>query len=96
MQLTKKKATADGKDSFAHLNQEISVINDKRFSLLEKTAIKLHPIMIDIQKKMAIEDYRNRNEGGNYITGPIKLSKAGRGSISPGRKGNVAPAGTAN
>ena len=41
---------------------------------------------------MAIEDYRNRSEGGNYITGPIKLSKAGRGSVSPNRKGNVAPA----
>ena len=49
--------------------------------------------MIDIQKKMAIEDYRNRHEGGNYITGPVKLSKGGRGSISPSRKGNVAPAG---
>lgn len=45
---------------------------------------------------MAIEDYRNRQEGGNYITGPIKLSKAGRGSISPGRKGNVAPVGCSN
>lgn len=47
--------------------------------------------MLDIQKKMAIEDYRTRQEGGNFITGPIKLSKAGRGSVSPNRKGNVAP-----
>ena len=42
---------------------------------------------------MAIEDYRTRQEGGNYITGPVKLSKGGRGHISPSRKGNVAPPG---
>lgn len=42
---------------------------------------------------MAIEDYRSRSEGGNYITGPIKLAKKGRGNISPNRKGNVAPPG---
>lgn len=44
---------------------------------------------------MAIEDYRTRGEGGNYITGPIKLAKAGRGNVSPTRKGNVAPPGAA-
>lgn len=60
-QLTKQKSSSDNKDAFSHNNhQDISVINDKRFSLLEKTAIKLHPIMVDIQKKMAIEDYRTR------------------------------------
>jgi hypothetical protein len=42
--------------------------------LLEKTGIKLLPILIEIQKKMAIEDYRSFNEGGIYITGPIKLA----------------------
>jgi len=26
--------------------------------LLEKTAVKLYPIFLEIQKKMAIEDYR--------------------------------------
>ena len=40
---------------------------------------------------MAIEDYRSHGEGGNYITGPVKLSKAGRGKVSPTRRGNVAP-----
>ena len=40
---------------------------------------------------MAIEYYRKPSEGGNYITGPIKLSKAGRGAIQSTRKGNVAP-----
>ena len=44
---------------------------------------------------MAIEDYRSPIDGGIYITGPIKLAKGGRGAISPGRKGNVAPV-TAN
>lgn len=42
---------------------------------------------------MAIEDTRTRQEGGNYITGPVKLAKAGRGNVSPNRKGNVAPPG---
>ena len=42
---------------------------------------------------MAIEDYRTHSEGGNYITGPVKLSKGGRGNISPSRRGNVAPPG---
>jgi hypothetical protein len=42
---------------------------------------------------MAIEDYRSFEEGGNYITGPVKLAKNGRGNISPSRKGNVAPPG---
>lgn len=40
---------------------------------------------------MAIEDYRTFSEGGNYITGPIKLAKGGRGNVSPTRRGNVAP-----
>jgi len=52
------------------------------------------PILIEIQKKMAIEDYRSFNDGGVYITGPIKLAKGGRGDISPNRRGNVAPANT--
>lgn len=73
------------------LKSNISVINDKRFSLLEKTSIKMLPILIEIQKKMAIEEYRSPQEGGNYITGPVKLSKGGRGAISPTRRGNVAP-----
>ena len=40
---------------------------------------------------MAVEDYRAYNEGGVYISGPIKLAKGGRGGISPTRRGNVAP-----
>lgn len=42
---------------------------------------------------MAIEDYRRYEDGGIYITGPIKLAKGGRGNVSPTRRGNVAPPG---
>lgn len=42
---------------------------------------------------MAIEDYRAHAEGGNYITGPVKLAKGGRGNVSPTRRGNVGPPG---
>jgi hypothetical protein len=50
---------------------------------LEKTSVKLLPILIEIQKKMAIEDYRASAEGGIYITGPVKLAKGGRRNTSP-------------
>lgn len=62
---------------------DISIINDKRYSLLEKTSVKMLPVLCEIQKKMAIEDYRAPQEGGIYITGPVKLAKGGRGNISP-------------
>jgi hypothetical protein len=41
------------------------------------------PIILEMQKKMAIEDYRAYQDGGIYITGPIKLAKGGRGNVSP-------------
>jgi hypothetical protein len=69
-QLTKK----DGKTQ-----NNLSIITDARYSLLEKTAIKMLPILLEIQKKMAIEDYRSFKDGGIYITGPVKLAKGGRG-----------------
>lgn len=49
-----------------------------------------------MQKKMAIEDYRRYEDGGIYITGPIKLAKGGRGNVSLTRRGNVAPPGAAS
>lgn len=73
-------------------NESASIIGDRRYSLLEKTAVKLLPILTEIQRRMAIEDYRSPAEGGNYITGPVKLAKAGAGNVSPTRRGNVAPA----
>ena len=50
--------------------------------------------MIEMQKKMAIEDYRSYEEGGMYISGPIKLAKGGMGNVSTNRRGNVAPIGS--
>lgn len=77
--MTKKRnETANGQ---TNTSPDTRVINDKRFSLLEKTAIKLLPIMIEMQKKMAIEDYRSYEEGGMYISGPIKLAKGGMGNV---------------
>jgi hypothetical protein len=35
--------------------EEISIINNTRFSLLEKTSVKLVPIIASIRSKMAIE-----------------------------------------
>jgi len=64
--------------------------------LLEKTAVNLIPIIVEMQKKMAIEEYRRYEDGGIYITGPIKLAKGGRGNVSPQRRGNVAPPGAAS
>ena len=91
-QMTKKRGeTANGQ---TNTSSDTRVINDKRFSLLEKTAIKLLPIMIEMQKKMAIEDYRSYEEGGMYISGPIKLAKGGMGGVPANRRGNVAPPGT--
>ena len=90
-QLTKRR---DGQSQSQWTSlHDISIISDARFSLLEKTSVKLLPILIEIQKKMAIEDYRTANEGGMYITGPVKLAKGGRGNISPHRRGNVGPPG---
>jgi len=40
--MTKKKS------SDSHKSSETRIINDKRFSLLEKTSIKLLPILIEI------------------------------------------------
>jgi hypothetical protein len=35
--------------------EEISIINNNRFSLLEKTSVKLVPILASLRSKMAIE-----------------------------------------
>lgn len=88
--MTKKK-NIDKSNFDSNNPNDFSIITDQRFSLLEKTSIKLFPILLEIQRRMAIEDYRSYSEGGVYITGPIKLAKGGRGNVSPNRKGNVAP-----
>jgi hypothetical protein len=56
-QMTKRRnESANGQ---TNTSSDTRIINDKRFSLLEKTSIKLLPIMIELQRKMAIEDYRS-------------------------------------
>lgn len=49
--------------------------------MLQKTAIKILPLLNEINKKMALEDNRSPEEGGNYITGPTKLGKSGLNEI---------------
>jgi hypothetical protein len=49
--------------------------------LLQKTAIKILPLLNEIIKKMALEDNRSPEDGGNYITGPTKLGKSGLNEI---------------
>ena len=49
--------------------------------MLQKTAIKILPLLNEINKKMALEDNRSPEEGGNYITGPTKLGKSGFNEI---------------
>jgi hypothetical protein len=39
--------------------EEISIINNPKFSLLEKTSVKLLPIIGSLKKKMAFEESRN-------------------------------------
>ena len=36
--------------------EEISIINNNKFSLLEKTSVKLLPIFISLMKRMAFEE----------------------------------------
>lgn len=36
--------------------EEISIINNPRFSLLEKTSVKLLPILRELSRRMAYED----------------------------------------
>lgn len=36
--------------------EEISIINNPRFSLLEKTSVKILPILNELRKRMAYED----------------------------------------
>ena len=36
--------------------EEISIINNPRFSLLEKTSVKILPILKEIRRRMANED----------------------------------------
>ena len=51
--------------------EEVSIISNYMFSLLEKTAVKLLPVFQTILKKIAIEDDLKETEGGVPCTGPL-------------------------
>ena len=52
--------------------EEVSIIQNLGFSLLEKTAVKLLPVFQTILKKIAIEDEKQESEGGVPCTGPLQ------------------------
>ena len=47
--------------------EEVSIISNQNFSLLEKTSVKLVPVIKTVQKKMAYEDIHERP-----VSGPIQ------------------------
>ena len=51
--------------------EEVSLISNFNFSLLEKTAVKLLPVFQALLKKIAIEDDSKENENGVPCTGPL-------------------------
>ena len=42
--------------TFVHISIEISIINNTKYSLLEKTSVKLGPILKTLRHKMAYEE----------------------------------------
>lgn len=51
--------------------EEVSLINNYQFSLLEKTAVKLLPIFQSVLKRIAIEDDTLEGQGGVPCSGPL-------------------------
>jgi hypothetical protein len=51
--------------------EEVSLISNFSFSLLEKTAVKLLPIFQAVLKKIALEDDIAETQGGVPCTGPL-------------------------
>ena len=64
--------------------EDVSLISNFNFSLLEKTAVKLLPVFQTILKRIAIEDDVKENEGGVPCTGPLQKEHHSlqRGSIN--------------
>ena len=56
--------------------EEISIFTNNKYSLLEKTSIKLLPIFQAIKSKMAHEDTLPIDKGGVKLTGPYKRKPA--------------------
>jgi hypothetical protein len=51
--------------------EEVSLISNFSFSLLEKTAVKLLPIFQTVLKKIALEDDQGEMQGGVPCSGPL-------------------------
>ena len=51
--------------------EEVSLISNFGFSLLEKTAVKLLPIFQTVLKKIALEDDISETAGGVPCSGPL-------------------------
>lgn len=51
--------------------EEVSLISNFSFSLLEKTAVKLLPIFQAVLKKIAIEDDQAESQNGVPCSGPL-------------------------
>ena len=51
--------------------EEVSLISNFQFSLLEKTAVKLLPIFQSVLKKIALEDDIGEGQGGVPCSGPL-------------------------
>lgn len=52
--------------------EEVSIIQNFGFSLIEKTSVKLLPVFQSILTKVAIEDERNEADGGVPCSGPLQ------------------------
>jgi hypothetical protein len=57
--------------------EEVSLIHNYQYGLLEKTAVKLLPVFQAIMKKIAIEDDMCETEGGVPVTGPLPKEHVG-------------------
>jgi hypothetical protein len=51
--------------------EEVSIISNYGFSLMEKTAVKLLPVFQLLLKRICIEDENPESEGGVPISGPL-------------------------
>ena len=57
--------------------EEVSLIHNHAFGLLEKTAVKLLPVFQTILKRIALEDESTETEGGVPVTGPLPKEHLG-------------------
>ena len=53
--------------------EEISIINNPRFSLLEKTSVKVLPIIKELQKRMAVEEEHSLVLEGHVVGAEVDM-----------------------